>query len=115
MLSMTDRKKSLLFFFLLITPLVHAQNKNGLVSGPWAGNVQLRNATIWLEVSPQVKSVAVKYHVDSIQQPDVTIAYKGELGQDFNPVKIELNGLDINTRYSYQIVIDGKTIDPGFD
>ena len=44
---------------LLVSITAAAQNKNGLVSGPWAGNVELRNATIWVEVSAAVKNVPV--------------------------------------------------------
>ncbi len=90
-----------------------AQNKQGLVSGPWAGNVELRNATIWVEVTPDVKSVAVKYHAENSTEGK-TVEYKGELGKDFNPLKIELNGLEMNTVYLYDIIIDGKKVEPGF-
>ena len=107
-------KKSIGLLLLLVSITVAAQNKNGLVSGPWAGNVELRNATIWVEVTSAVKNIAVKYHAISGNAADKTIYYKGELGNDFNPVKIELNGLDINTTYTYSLIIDGKTINPGF-
>ena len=99
-------KKLMTGFFLLLTMLVAAQNKSGLVSGPWAGNVEMRNATIWMEVKPDVRAVAVKF--DAIN-PDKKlsgresgiIVYKGELGKEFNVVKIELNGLKMNTTYQY--------------
>ena len=86
-----------------------AQNMNGLVSGPWAGNVELRNATIWAEVETNVRTVAVKYSNNN-DHVIKTVAYKGELGKEFNPVKIELNGLELNTSYSYSLVLNGKTI-----
>lgn len=85
-----------------------AQNKSGIVSGPWAGNVEMRTATVWLEVNPKIKSVAVKYYPTGKVSEGKMIIYKGELGKDFNPVKIDLNGLEINTPYHYQIFIDGK-------
>ena len=107
-------KKSISLLLLLVSITVAAQNKNGLVSGPWAGNVELRNATIWVEVTSAVKNIAVKYHAISNNAADKTIYYKGELGNDFNPIKIELNGLDINTTYTYSLIIDGKAINPGF-
>lgn len=102
---------------LLLCSTIHciAQNKNGLISGPWAGNVELRNATIWLEVAPTAKSVEVQYmKANSSQSYLPPVLYKGELGKDFNPVKIELNGLQMNTTYVYHVLIDGKMIDPGF-
>ena len=112
-------KKLLSALFLLAVMNISAQNKNGLVSGPWAGNVELRNATIWLEVKPDVRSVAVKY---SAINPDKklsgpatgTVLYKGVLGNEFNPVKIELNGLKINTTYNYSVIINGKPITTSF-
>lgn len=106
-------------FFLLVSLAVAAQNKSGLVSGPWAGNVEMRNATIWLEVKPEVKSVAVKF--DAID-PDKTltgketgtVAFTGELGKEFNVVKIELNGLKMNTSYRYSIILNGKPLPLSF-
>ncbi|MEP6617616.1 MAG: alkaline phosphatase D family protein [Ginsengibacter sp.] len=87
---------------------VLAQSKAGIISGPWAGNVELRNATIWVEVSSRIKSVAVRYYAVNRKQDAKTIFYKGELGRDFNPVKIDLNALDINTTYYYDVLTDGK-------
>lgn len=89
---------------------VFSQNKNGVISGPWAGNVELRSATIWLEVMPRVKKVAVKYYPDGHLSEAKTINYKGELGNEFNPIKIQLNGLQFNTTYDYSISVDGKPV-----
>jgi alkaline phosphatase D len=105
-------KNTVSIFFLLLSLSITAQNKQGLVSGPWAGNVELRNATIWVEVSPEVKKVEVQFYDEVSKQK--TVEYKGELGKDFNPLKIELNGLEMNTTYTYQVLIDGKAVDPGF-
>jgi alkaline phosphatase D len=85
-----------------------------LVSGPWAGNVELRNATIWAEVSAAVKSVSVKYFPGAKKLPVKIMAYKGVLGNDFNPLKIELNGLEMNTTYNYSLIIDGKPVNTSF-
>lgn len=86
---------------------------SGLVSGPWAGNIELRNAVIWAEVSPSVKSVAIQYH--SLNDPTVkTVAYRGTFGNPFNPVKIPLDGLQINTLYSYKLLIDNKAVNTPF-
>jgi alkaline phosphatase D len=107
-------KQYFLVLFLLLTIQLTAQNKKGLVSGPWAGNVELRNATIWVEVTPDVKSVAVKYQPVHSPAAGKTIAYKGLLGNSFNPVKVNLDGLEINTTYAYTVLVDGKAIEPGF-
>src|SRR6185295_627876 len=95
-------------FFNLITSYAFSQQTPGIVSGPWAGNVELRNATIWVEVSSKVKSVAVKFNPANKTADVKTVTYKGELGKDFNPIKVELNGLDVNTTYTYNIIIDGR-------
>ena len=104
----------LLLLFNLTSLHAFSQQTHGIISGPWAGDVELRNATIWAEVSPEVKSVAVKFNPDNKIADVKTITYKGELGRDFNPIKIELNGLDINTTYTYNIIVDGKTINKGY-
>ena len=93
--------------------LVFAQN-NKLVSGPWAGNVQLRSAVIWAEVSADAKKVVIKYFKSKTLNEKKIALYKGELGKDFNPIKIELNGLDFNTDYFYTLIIDDKEITTGF-
>ena len=81
---------------------------NLLKSGPWAGNVDLRSATIWMEVAPSVKKVTVSY----FKMPGKIKAgggvYAVPVGQSFSPVKIELNGLDMDTRYLYEVYLDGK-------
>ncbi len=113
-------KKLLSAFFLLLAFTSNAQNKTGLVSGPWAGNVEMRNATIWLEVATEVKSVAIKFNAINANVKTSglltgTVNYKGELGNNFNPIKIELNGLKINTVYNYTVLINGKAVAVSFD
>lgn len=95
---------------LFLTGSLYAQQNNGLVSGPWAGNVELRNAAIWAEVAPSVKTVAVELTIGNNHAKIKTVYYKGALGKEFNPVKIELNGLLINTIYSYHLILNGKRV-----
>jgi alkaline phosphatase D len=103
----------MLFLFLFFVYKGQAQ-QTPLISGPWAGNVELRNATIWAEVSAAVKSVTVKYFAGANRLAVKTMAYKGALGNDFNPVKMELNGLEMNTTYHYSLIIDGKPVNTAF-
>jgi len=108
------------FFYLIMVviflPLwITAQIKSKLVSGPWAGNVELRTAMIWLEVSSDVKKVAVEYFPTTSLSLKKLVAYKGELGKSFNPIKLELNDLEFGTTYEYAILIDGKKIDLPFE
>ncbi len=76
-------KKLLTLLYLLVTVATTAQNKQGLVSGPWAGNVELRNATIWVEVTPEVKNVAIKFYAEGGMTQDKMVEYKGEFRQRF--------------------------------
>ena len=87
-----------------------AQQTKPLISGPWAGNVELRTAMIWLEVSPSVKRISVSFYPISDSKNIQTVFFKGECGNAFNPVKIELNGLEFGTTYQYDINLDGKKI-----
>jgi len=110
---MVSRK--LLVFLFLITGLIFSAVTSAqkmVVSGPWAGNIEIRDAVIWLEVSASVKSVAIKYYPQAGNPVTgaKTIMYKGELGKEFNPIKINLDGLLMNTTYSYSVIIDGKPV-----
>lgn len=99
---------TIILLFLSLT--TYSQSSN-LISGPWAGNVELRTASIWLEVSSAVKNVAVSYiPMNELSSKDnrTTHKYKGELGKSFNPIKIELNGLEFGTTYYYDVLIDEK-------
>ncbi len=97
-----------LFFSVAFLGLTAQTNK--LISGPWAGNVELRTAMIWLEVASDVKSVLVKYYDTAHPQVLYTLKYKEPLGKVFNPIKFELNGLNFATTYAYAVEIDGKPV-----
>lgn len=92
--------------FLLLLPVFTTAQK--VISGPWAGNVELRTAEIWVEVSSVVKKIELKYHAVSEPSKIITKKYSGSLGNEFNPLKIELNGLQMNTAYRYELWVDGK-------
>ena len=101
-------------FVSLLATLLLAQPR--IISGPMLGPVELRDAKIWLEVSSEVKSVAVQYHIlKNLNEPEKrikpvtrTIQYKGELGKEFNPLTLVIGGLNFNSVYHYSIVINGK-------
>lgn len=98
---------ALLYSFSL---LVNAQK---IISGPMIGNVELRTATIWTEVSSQVKKVSVQFKKTGDAKL-FTEKYTGVLGKEFNPIKIDLTNLEMNTTYQYSLVIDGKITDRDF-
>jgi len=99
-------KKRLLFLATVLSTLsIFAQPR--IVSGPMLGPVELRDAKIWVEVSPEVKSVALQYNKKG-EKIRKTIAYKGALGNAFNPLSLTVGGLDYNTTYEYRLLVDGK-------
>lgn len=102
------------FLTTLIFGFTITYSQTGLKSGPWAGNVELRSAMIWAEVTASVKNVSVKYYPQKNKNAIKTVSYKGQLGNEFNPLKIELNGLDMNTEYVYQLIIDNKPVQTSF-
>ncbi len=97
------RQLILTAFLFLITVAVDAQ----VVSGPMLGPVEYRDAKVWIEVAQSVKSVSVQFKRKGDTKTK-TIVYKGQLGNEFNPLQITLGGLEFNTTYEYQFILDGK-------
>ena len=89
---------SILFFF---------QARAQVVSGPMLGQVELRTAKIWLEVAPQVKTLALQYNKQG-SATTKTILYKGVLGNEFNPVTFAIGALEPAATYEYRFLINGK-------
>ena len=48
-----------------------------LVSGPYAGNCELRNATIWAEVKKGVNTVAIELFAKNAPAKKTTVAAQG--------------------------------------
>lgn len=88
---------------LLFAVAVQAQ----VVSGPMLGQVELRDARIWLEVKPAVKSVKLVYNKKG-SAAATTVGYTGQLGKNFNPLQFQVGGLEPGTTYQYNFIIDGK-------
>ncbi len=97
------KKGCILLCSFILVIIVSAQNKSAILGGPMLGYVELRTARIWCEVSPQTNKVSVSYKKAGIPSAPSVVTYKGKLGEDFNPVILELNGLDFNTTYSYEL------------
>lgn len=97
--------RNLLMFHLFLFILFHVQAQ--VVAGPMLGPVELRDAKIWLEVSPEVKSVQLVYNKRG-QARNTTVSYTGKLGKAFNPIQFSLDNLDLHTTYNYSFIIDGK-------
>jgi alkaline phosphatase D len=103
-----------MLIFTLFSLQGKSQHQKKLISGPWAGNVEYRSAVIWLEVSPAVKKVSLVYFNTNNITQQFSVNYKGVLGQAFNPIKMELFGLELDTKYQYELLIDGKKVNLPF-
>jgi alkaline phosphatase D len=102
-------KKPLLFFVSIVSFIfVLAQPR--VISGPMLGPVEYRDAKVWVEVSADVRTAAISFNKKGEKQSR-TIAYKGELGNEFNPICFSIGGLEVNTTYQYQVLVNGKNCD----
>lgn len=84
-----------------------------IVSGPMLGPVEIRDAKVWVEVSAEVKAVSLQYYKKGDTRSAKTIQYKGELGNEFNPLYFTVGGLEMNSTYEYKIGINGKLTTKG--
>lgn len=96
---------------LLFLPFLALAAQAQVVSGPMLGQVELRDAKIWLEVKPNVKSVKLVYNRKGAAA--ATVSYAGQLGKNFNPLQFQVGGLEPGTTYQYGFVIDGKKVSQG--
>jgi alkaline phosphatase D len=102
-------KKLWLIFYCMSALLGRAQQSSpAIVSGPMLGQVELRTAILWIEVTPAVKTVAVKYWKKDRPETARIKSYTGILGNEFNPVKMEIGALDMNQTYQYDFILDGR-------
>ncbi len=102
---------TLIFALICILDLSGKGNANkGLISGPMLGFVEHRSALIWVEVATSVEKLEIEYFMLSEPKSRMRMKYQGTLGAAYNPCKIELPELKMNTKYGYQIIIDGKKI-----
>lgn len=90
------------------TTLRAQPNTKPYVSGPMLGPVEVREARLWIEVGPRVKSVSVRYYPKGKPGQLKTKSWTGSLGKEFNPVQVLIGGLEPGTTYQYEWVIDGK-------
>ena len=106
MLVLQRRLLIVCFYGFLST--ANAQPAGPVVSGPMLGQVELRTAQIWIELSPEVKTATIRYWKKSDPQKVFHQNYHGELGKEFNPVKFFIGGLDFNSDYAYDFLLNGK-------
>jgi alkaline phosphatase D len=100
-------KKLWLIFYFIPVLITQAQSlkPGAIVSGPMLGQVELRTASLWLEVSTDITSVTLIYWKQGFPETWQK-SYEGILGKEFNPIRIDIGGLDINSFYEYQFVLN---------
>ena len=98
------------FIILIISFIASAQPR--VISGPMLGPIELRDAQVWVEVSPEVNAAALQVNKKG-ESKSRTILYKGDLGNDFNPIRFTVGGLDFNTTYEYKVLVNGKASGKG--
>jgi alkaline phosphatase D len=104
------RRVTLLLASISLSLLLSAQSL--IVSGPMLGPVELRDAKVWVELSPSVRSASIR--VTKKGEKNFTdVSYRGELQRPFNPIQFSVGGLEPNTTYQYQIWVNGKPSDQG--
>lgn len=88
--------------------LVAQQNANLVVSGPMLGYIEHREALIWLEVSPEVKTIHIKYwQKNSPQTAKTAMTTPLSIGT-YKVAKVRLESLEMNTVYEYEVILNGK-------
>jgi len=106
---MTCYKRAIALFatLLILTPTLHAQSGSPFVSGPMLGQMELRTAAVWAELSASATKVNLKYwktgtdHMIKSTLVEVPVSYLQS--RDFAPVTFQLGGLDMNSEYQYEI------------
>jgi alkaline phosphatase D len=104
---MNMKKFWLIFYFI---PVLNVQGqllkKASIISGPMLGQIELRTAKLWLELSADITSVTLIYWKEGHPETSWQKNYEGKLGKEFNPVQIEIGGLDMNSHYEYQFILN---------
>lgn len=106
--------KKLFSIIILVAVNFSILAQKALVSGPMIGYIEHREALIWLEVAPEVSKVVIKYQENGKPQTLKTVIYDGSLGKKYNPIKVRLEELDMNTAYEYSIFLNDKKVDLPF-
>ncbi len=94
--------------FIAIIKFLPAQDTTLLIAGPMLGYIEHTEALIWLQVTPRVKEIEIRYWKNTDPSDKKSLKYNGKLGESFNPEKLVLRNLEMNTTYSYAIILNGK-------
>jgi alkaline phosphatase D len=103
--------KRFVFGLLAVAALFSASAQ--ITAGPMLGQVELRDARIWIELGPEAKNVQIVYAKQQGGAAPGRIDYKGELGRRYNPVLFTLADLEPATTYKYTFLVNGKLLPGG--
>lgn len=98
------RLTTTLLSFLFITHSVTAQ----IVAGPMPGQVEWRTAKIWVEVKPGT-TVELWYWKKGNIASAQKLSISTNASDWYAPVLFDLVGLEMNTTYEYQVLVNNKT------
>ena len=104
------KKNLLIALSFFISSALFAQSKSGLIAGPWLGYIEHREVLIGMELGQDVKKVQLQYREKSNPSNTYKLDYKGVLGQEFNPIKIEIGGLKMNCEYLFDLYLNDKKV-----
>ncbi len=79
-----------------------------IVAGPMPGHVELRTAKIWVEVKPR-NSVELWYWKKGNLAAAQKLSATTDAAYWFAPVVFNIVGLEMNTTYEYQVLVNNKT------
>lgn len=101
--------------FLAAHIWVAAQGKKGVISGPMLGQVDYRMATVWVELE---QGADARLSFWKKGQKGVTGKGLVNIGGDaavhgMHIVHFELTGLDVNTAYEYQLIVNNVAVATG--
>lgn len=99
---------------LLLTALFPLQaQETGLISGPMLGYTEHFEQQIILEVAQGTDSVSIRYYpIGEAGKGTQWMTVYGPFDKIYNPVKITLAPLKMNTEYEYTVYVDGQMAPP---
>mgnify|MGYP002779673987 CR=1 len=99
----------LIFFGLIFCSFLASAQ---VISGPMLGPVNLRDASVWVELEPGVKTARLQWSKKGSSVVQYADPAK-PLSNRFNTVLFEVGGLEPATTYNYKVIVNGKATTAG--
>jgi alkaline phosphatase D len=103
-------KRIYVILILFVFSCLNSFAQKELISGPWAGNIELRTAAVWMEVGPSVQKISLQYFPEAHPEQKKLMEQIVESKESFHPIKFLLNGLEPNTSYQYTIQLNKRPV-----